>query len=134
MSAAIEVAERLPELRLVVDHLAKPPVSSGQVESWASAVGQNAAPSQCHMQGVWPRYRGGLVVMDRGGSDSLHGATVDLFGVDRLMRGSDSPVFTLAASYSDVHDVSVRILSDLVGDDLDRVLGGCAIETYRLDL
>ena len=134
LPAAIEVAEQLPELRLVVDHLAKPPVSTRQVEPWAVAIGQIARLPNvtCKVSGLvteadWSSWTAADL------TPYIAGA-VDLFGVDRLMWGSDWPVCTLAASYSDVHDVSVRILSDLVGDDLDRVLGGCAIETYRLDL
>ncbi len=134
LPAAVEVAEQLPELRLVVDHLAKPPVSTRQVESWASAVGQIARLPNvtCKVSGLvteadWSSWTAGDL------TPYIAGA-VDLFGVDRLMWGSDWPVCTLAASYSGVHDVYVRILSDLVGDDLDRVLGGCAIETYRLVL
>jgi L-fuconolactonase len=49
------------------------------------------------------------------------------------MFGSDWPVCTLAASYSEVFEVTVEILSNLVGDDLGSVLGRCAAVTYGLD-
>src|SRR5207245_9925642 len=32
------VAEACPELRLVVDHVAKPPISSGELAEWADAL------------------------------------------------------------------------------------------------
>ena len=34
LPAALEVARRLPELRLVIDHAAKPPVATGELEPW----------------------------------------------------------------------------------------------------
>ena len=134
LPAAIEVAEKLPELRLVVDHLAKPPISTHQVEPWAAALGQIASLPNvtCKVSGLvteadWSSWTAADLA-------PYIAAAVDLFGVDRLMWGSDWPVCTLSASYSRVRDVIVGILSGLVGDHLDRVLGGCAIETYRLDL
>ena len=134
LPAATGVAQQLPELRFVVDHLAKPPISTRQVEPWAAALGQIAGfPNvTCKVSGLvteadWSSW----IASDLA---PYIAEAVDLFGGDRLMWGSDWPVSTLAASYSDVRDVTVGILSDLVGNDLDRVLGGCAIETYRLDL
>jgi L-fuconolactonase len=58
---------------------------------------------------------------------------VELFGADRLMWGSDWPVCTLAASYSEVYEVTAEILSGLVGDELGWILGGCAVATYGLE-
>jgi L-fuconolactonase len=49
------------------------------------------------------------------------------------MWGSDWPVCTLAAGYSEVYDVTVEILSELVGDDLAWVLGECAVAIYGLE-
>jgi len=134
LPAATGVAQQLPELRFVVDHLAKPPISTRQIEPWAAAFGQIADfPNvTCKVSGLvteaeWSSWTPADLT-------PYIAAAVDLFGGDRLMWGSDWPVCTLAASYYDVRDVTVGILSDLVGDELDRVLGGCAIETYRLDL
>jgi len=44
------------------------------------------------------------------------------------------PVSTLAASYSEVFETTVQILSELVAADLEWVLWRCAAGTYRLDL
>jgi L-fuconolactonase len=56
-----------------------------------------------------------------------------MFGADRLMWGSDWPVCTLAATYTEVFETSVEILSDLAGDELESILGGCAASTYGLE-
>src|SRR4051794_21500098 len=36
LPAALETARRHPELRLVLDHLAKPPLASGELDAWAA--------------------------------------------------------------------------------------------------
>ena len=57
---------------------------------------------------------------------------VEMFGSDRLMWGSDWPVCTLAATYTEVFETTVEVLSDQVGDDVESILGGCAAATYGL--
>ena len=134
LPAATEVARRLPGLRLVLDHLAKPPISTRQTEPWATAVREIALLPNvaCKLSGL----------VTEADWSSWHAAdlmpyiahAVEVFGSDRLMWGSDWPVCTLAASYSEVFETMVEILSDLVGDQLESVLGRCAASTYGLQL
>jgi L-fuconolactonase len=134
LPAAIEVARRLPNLRLVLDHLAKPRIAAREIEPWSSAIGEIARLPNvtCKISGLvteadWRTWR----------PDDLApyiGRVVDVFGSDRLMFGSDWPVCTLAASYSEVLDTTIEVLSGTVGDDLAPILGSCAIEIYGLDL
>jgi L-fuconolactonase len=133
LPAATEVARRLPGLRFALDHLAKPPISTRQFEPWASAMGEIAA-----LPNVTCKVSGLVTEADW---SSWHSAdltpyiarAVEVFGPDRLMWGSDWPVCTLAASYSEVLETAVENLTDLVGDELQSVLGGCAASTYGLE-
>jgi L-fuconolactonase len=132
LPAATEVARRLPGLRLVLDHLAKPAISIRQIEPWASAIGEIARLPNvtCKVSGLvteadWSSWH----------TDDLTpyiARAVEVFGPDRLMWGSDWPVCTLAASYTEVFETAVGILSEHVGDWLDSILGGCAASTYAL--
>lgn len=134
LPAANQVARRLPGLRFVVDHLAKPPVSAGTLEPWATLIGEIARLPNvvCKVSGLvteadWASWK----------PTDLRpyiGRIVDIFGTKRLMFGSDWPVCTLAADYRQVLEVTIDILDDLVGDDLDWILARCSAETYRLDL
>jgi L-fuconolactonase len=133
LPAAIEVARRLPGLRFVLDHLGKPPISTQQIEPWASAIAEIARLPNvtCKVSGLvteaeWSAWSQADLI-------PYVGVAVELFGADRLMWGSDWPVCTLAAGYSDVYDVTTEILSELVGDDLGWILGGCAVDTYGLE-
>jgi L-fuconolactonase len=132
LPAATEVARRLPGLRLVLDHLAKPSISTQQIQPWASAIGEIAGLPNvtCKVSGMvteadWTAWRPADLA-------PYIGTALELFGADRLMWGSDWPVCTLAASYSEVYDATTTILSDLVGDELGWILGGCAAATYGL--
>ncbi|HVR78720.1 MAG TPA: amidohydrolase family protein [Acidimicrobiia bacterium] len=133
LPAATEVARRLPGLRLVLDHLAKPSISTQQIEPWASAIGEIAGLPNvtCKVSGLvteaeWSAWSQADLM-------PYVAMAVELFGADRLMWGSDWPVCTLAAGYSEVYDVTTEILSDLVGDELGWILGGCAATTYGLE-
>jgi L-fuconolactonase len=133
LPAATEVARRHPGLRFVLDHLAKPPISAQETEPWTSAVGEIAELPNvaCKVSGLvteadWSAWKPADLA-------PYIATVVELFGADRLMFGSDWPVCTLAASYSEVFEVTVEILSNLVGDDLGSVLGRCATVTYGLD-
>jgi L-fuconolactonase len=133
LPAAIEVARRLPELRFVLDHLGKPPISTQQSEPWASAIAAIAGLPNvtCKVSGLvteaeWSAWSQADLM-------PYVAMAVELFGADRLMWGSDWPVCTLAAGYSEVYEVTAEILADLVGDELGWVLGGCAAATYGLE-
>lgn len=134
LPTATRVARRLPQLRFVVDHLAKPPVATGEVEPWASLLTEIAGLPNvvCKVSGLvteadWNAWSPADL-------SRYIETVVEMFGSDRLMFGSDWPVCTLAADYTEVFEVTVEILSELVGDDLDLVLGECAREVYRLPI
>ena len=130
LPAATRVAKRLPELRFVVDHLAKPDIATGEVEPWATLIGDIAAlPNvSCKVSGLvteadWSSWQPEDLA-------PYIGTVVDAFGVERLMFGSDWPVCTLAADYVEVFEVTSAILTDLVGTGVESVLGRTAVATY----
>jgi L-fuconolactonase len=135
LPAAIRVARDLPGLSFVLDHGGgKPDIARGQYEPWARLVGELAA---C------PNVVGKLsgLVTEAGphwsaaqiGPDASH--LIDSFGPRRLMVGSDWPVCTLAASYGQVLDLAVSLLSSRLGAaDVAAVLAANAQAIYRLQL
>jgi L-fuconolactonase len=132
LPAATEAARRLPGLRFALDHLAKPPISTRQIEPWASAISEIASLPNvtCKVSGMvteadWSSWRAADLT-------PYIVKAVEMFGADRLMWGSDWPVCTLAATYSEVYETAVEILSDLLGDELESILGKCAASTYGL--
>jgi L-fuconolactonase len=134
LPAAVRAARDLPGVSFVLDHGGKPDIARGQYEPWAALVGELAA---C------PNVAGKLsgLVTEAGphwsaaqiGPYASH--LIDSFGPGRLMVGSDWPVCTLAASYAEVLDLAVALLSSRLGAaDVAAVMAGNAQAIYRLRL
>jgi L-fuconolactonase len=134
LPAARAVARRLPELTLVVDHLAKPRIRDGAVEPWAGELAALARQSNvaCKVSGLvteadWDAWTPGQLV------PYVHHAA-EVFGPDRLLFGSDWPVCLLAAGYAEVVEATVEALdrAGLGPAERDGVLGANARRLYRL--
>jgi len=110
LPVAIEVVRRLPEVRFVLDHLAKPNIADGQWEPWASGLaGLAALPNVCAKvsglvtEAPWNAWDAGQIA-------PYVQHAVDVFGAERLMYGSDWPVCTLAASYDEVWELAGTLI------------------------
>jgi L-fuconolactonase len=127
------IAETCPELSLVIDHMAKPPIARGEFEEWATALKAVAHyPNvHCKLSGLvteanWSAWR----------SDDLRPfveRALDLFGVARLMFGSDHPVCLLAATYERVLESFEEILKGLSDEEREQVFADNAAAFYRLE-
>ncbi|MET7759432.1 amidohydrolase family protein [Streptomyces sp. NPDC005389] len=133
LPAATRTARDLPELTFVLDHAAKPPVASGDLEPWAAHLRAFAALphtagklSGLHTEADW---RGWTVRDLRPYADTL----LHAFGPSRLMFGSDWPVCTLAASYGRTLATARELTEALSPGERAAVFGGTAVETYRLE-
>jgi L-fuconolactonase len=120
LPAALEVARALPQLRFVIDHIAKPPIASGELEPWAERMAPFA-----ELEHVFCKVSGLVTEADWHGwtADDLAPyveRVVDWFGDDRLLFGSDWPVCTLAASYAEVVGTAERLLAGLPREKLFR--------------
>ncbi|HEV8488681.1 MAG TPA: amidohydrolase family protein [Candidatus Limnocylindrales bacterium] len=133
LPAALEVVRALPELRFVVDHLAKPPIREGALEPWAkliSAFGPLEHVS-CKISGLvteadWKAWR-----IEDLAPFVRH--AIDVFTPARLMFGSDWPVCLLAAPYDRVVGAARTLTAGLSGAERRLVFGATASRVYRLD-
>jgi L-fuconolactonase len=127
------VAENCPDLALVIDHLAKPPIARNEIREWSQAFQPLARYSNisCKLSGLvteanWSSWR----------TDDLRpfvDVALESFGVDRMMFGSDYPVCLLAASYDRVLDSFQEILKSLSDADRDKIFSQNAEKFYRLN-
>jgi L-fuconolactonase len=127
----IRLLARYPDLRVVVDHCAKPDIAGGAFEPWAQHMRNvaEASPAFCKLSGLVTEAGPGW------SADTLapyvqHVLTV--FGPDRIMWGSDWPVCTLAASYDEWIEASAALLAKLSPPERSAVFGGNAARAYRL--
>jgi len=128
------LSERHPDLRIVIDHLAKPPIGLDSSEPWSRLLAEAA--------------RNPLVY---GKVSGLYSATSDIaewttdairpvfehalavFGARRLMYGGDWPISVLAGGYTRVWGGLKPLFDDLADDDREWLLGRTAAEFYRID-
>ncbi|GIH19264.1 amidohydrolase family protein [Rugosimonospora africana] len=97
----LRVVEHLPQLRVVVDHLGRPPVEAGGWQPWARHLEELAsAPGVAVKVSVgidvltaWPRW-------DAGQLQRYVNHIAAVFGPGRMMLASNWPVVTLRADYA----------------------------------
>jgi L-fuconolactonase len=127
------LSERHPRLRLVIDHLAKPPIGASGAEPWWSLIAVAAENPLVHakVSGLYPG-----TAPDSWTPDSIRpfvDRALDLFGPSRLMYGGDWPICVAAGGYDRVFEGLARVLSVLSAADRERVWAGTAREFYRID-
>ncbi|MEC0168598.1 amidohydrolase family protein [Paenibacillus graminis] len=130
----VELLERVPGLRGVIDHLAKPPVASGRLEPWRSHMTEIA-----QHPGIYCKLSGMVTEADSQDwkqedfTAYVH-AALDLFGPDRLMFGSDWPVCLMAATYDEVVEVLRQALQErLSPQEMEPIFGANAAGFYKLN-
>jgi len=132
LRVAAEFVERFPRQRFVLDHLAKPPIRSGDLDSWAHGIKRLAEfPNVfCKLSGLvteadWQHWRPEQIV-------PFLVVAFASFGPDRLMIGSDWPVCLVAASYARTLQVVKSYLLAQYPECPEAVLGGNAQRFWRL--
>jgi L-fuconolactonase len=135
LAAAVEVVRACPETRFVLDHLAKPPFRSGNLDEWERLIRElAAAPNVCAKVS-------GLVTEAAPGewtAQTFQRAVdfaLEAFGADRVMFGSDWPVCQLEADYAAVVELARRLLEHRLSDaELHRFFVESAVGFYGLRL
>ena len=124
---------RHPELRVVIDHGAKPNIAAGEWQPWADSMARISGQSDacCKISGLITEaseaqsYDQVMPYIDH---------LLETFGPTRLIWGSDWPVLNLAADYAGWHQASMTRLGLLSEQDQDSILGGNAIRFYDLKI
>jgi L-fucono-1,5-lactonase len=133
LPAAFEIVRALPELRFVIDHLAKPPIRDGAIEPWASLIAQFGPLENvsCKMSGLVTEADWATWTVNDLAPYVRH--ALEVFGPGRLMFGSDWPVCLLAAAYPRVVEAAHGLMAHLSEPEQESVFGGVAARVYRLD-
>ncbi|MEV5957759.1 amidohydrolase family protein [Streptomyces sp. NPDC051987] len=129
---AIRLAQRFPDLPLVLDHAGKPPIARQDLHGWERGVRRLAAHPQvrCKVSGLITEADHARWTLDdiRPVWDTLLAA----FGPERLMFGSDWPVCVLAGGWSRWAAAVEHLLDDCSPPERQAVLCDTATAFYRL--
>jgi L-fuconolactonase len=132
LPAALDTVRALPGLSFVIDHLAKPPIASGELEPWASLLAPFGALTNvsCKMSGMVTEADPERWTVTDLQAFAAH--ALEVFGPERVMFGSDWPVCLLAAAYHRVVDAARQLTAGLSEPERSEVFGGTATAIYGL--
>jgi L-fuconolactonase len=132
LPSAYETAVRHPEMRFIIDHLAKPPIRAGGSSDWDTGMRRIAA-----LPNVYCKLSGLVTEADwREWSVEQLRPYVDRalawFGADRLMFGSDWPVCLVAAPYAKVVETARQLVRGVTAAQEEAIFGHTAMVAYDL--
>lgn len=127
------IARAIPDLTVVIDHLSKPPISSGDLAVWRS---QFAAASK------YPNVYAKISGLDTAATpetwtpDELRPAfdhALQTFGPARLMYGGDWPVSILGGGYARQYAAFATLVGELSPHEQDAIKAATATRIYVLE-
>jgi L-fuconolactonase len=129
-----------PQLPVVIDHAAKPPVGAHDSEAfraWRKDMAELAALPQvcCKFSGLWgeaPQAAHHDVDVAACAVRPVWEQLLESFGPDRLMWGSDWPVLTLAGDYAGWIAVSQACIGRLSAAEQSQIWRGTAQRFYAI--
>jgi L-fuconolactonase len=127
------LSERHPGLRIVIDHLAKPPIGDLDREPWWSLIAAAAENPLVHakLSGLYPG-----AAPETWTPDSIRpfvDRALEVFGPSRLMYGGDWPISTAAGGYDHVFTGLSDVLTGLSDAEREEIYSGTARRFYRID-
>lgn len=132
LEAASELVRRAPGTDFVLDHLGRPRTGLPPDPAWTESLGRLAAHPRLVVK------MSALIECSEGAGWSAEtlspfvSATIDRFGCDRLVWGSNWPVCRIGGSLVGWLEASVAILQNRTAEERAAILGGNARRIYRL--
>ncbi|MFE2061105.1 amidohydrolase family protein [Streptomyces sp. NPDC059467] len=128
---AIRLAERLPELPLVLDHAGKPPLVRRELTDWAQKLRMLARHPQvrCKVSGLITEADHEKWTVDD--IRPVWDVLLSAFGPDCLMFGSDWPVANLAGGWNRWAATVEELLDGCSDTEIHAVLAGTATAFYH---
>lgn len=132
LPAALEFVKIFDNQKMVIDHLAKPDIKTGNLEDWEGyirEIGRNEHV-YCKLSGMvteasWTDWK-------KGDFEKYFDIIMEVYGSSRLMIGSDWPVCLLAAEYSQAISLVTDYIENLSETEKQNIMGQTAVEFYNL--
>jgi len=135
IETALKVAEKIPELKMVFDHLSQPPIKTKQQFGvWGDLMKAASQHKNFYAKisglGTTSGNFTGWGITD---VKPYIAFTIEKFGTDRCFCGGDWPVSLLAGTYQKVWDVYATTINDLVNkNDSENIFYNNAKQFYNL--
>jgi L-fuconolactonase len=134
LPVAIQLVDRQKELGIIVDHIAKPEAQNGRIEeAWKKGMKELAKRDNV----IGMKFSGLVTEFPEGDIDdrtveAYFNETLEIFGVERVMFGTDWPVCLLRTNYQEWAKKVTSLVSRLSNDEQNRILTANAVHAYQL--
>jgi len=121
-----------PDQSFVIDHLSKPDIKNKEIDQWRKDIAVLGA-----FKNLYCKISGMVTEADWRGWEKedfkpYMDAVMEIFGIDRIMFGSDWPVCLVAASYDKVVEIVEDYFSSFSRNEQEKFFGLNAIAFYNL--
>jgi L-fuconolactonase len=133
MAHALELVRRCPDVQFVFDHIGKPGIKHGLREPWWSQMRELAA-----LPNVVVKLSGVITEADHASWTAEQvipyvAHTIECFGFDRVMYGSDWTVSELTHRYPAWVEILDRVVAGASAEELRALYRGTATRIYSLE-
>lgn len=129
---AIKMVKQCPEVRFVLDHIAKPAIKAGEFEPWGRNLKELAALPNvtCKISGVTTEADHKTWTREQLKPYIAH--AIECFGFDRVMYGGDWHVLELAGTYPQWVGIVDWVIAGASVEEQRKLYRDNAIRAYRL--
>jgi L-fuconolactonase len=132
LTEVIQLVRLCPEVKFIVDHIAKPAIRAGLTQPWRGQMRMLAK-----LPNVWCKISGVVTEADHLAWTAEQvipyiAHAIDCFGFDRVLFGGDWPVSELATTYKGWVDLVDRVVAGSSEAEIRKLYRDNAIEFYRL--
>ena len=132
LPSLIRFVEKLPDNRMILDHLGKPNIKNREIKTWR----ENIKILAQH-PGIFCKLSGLVTEANHNNwsyDDLMPYLEIasEAFGIDRICFGSDWPVCLVAGGYSEVVGVIEKFSSQLNEQEKDKIFGSNTMKFYNL--
>ncbi|PCJ94504.1 MAG: amidohydrolase [Flavobacteriaceae bacterium] len=132
LSAAIALVEKFPNQKFIINHIAKPAITTGLDEYWVHGMQELGKHENvfCKLSGMVTETQ--QYKWNKNDFASFLDVVVNAFGIDKVLFGSDWPVCLVAGEYHEVLQIITDYFANYSKTDLDKMMGGNAIKFYNI--
>ena len=132
LPSLIRFVEKLPDNKMILDHLGKPDIKNREIKTWKENIkilGQHPGIF-CKLSGLVTEANHNNWNYD----DLMPYLEIasEAFGIERICFGSDWPVCLVAGSYTEVVGVIEQFSSQLNKDEKEKLFGANTMKFYNL--
>jgi L-fuconolactonase len=132
LAATLLMVKQFPEMRFVIDHIAKPNIKDQQLEEWEKGILSLGLQKNvfCKVSGMvteanWEDW-------EPSNFDPYLAVIKNAFGMDRLIYGSDWPVCLIAANYKQQLSIYKQYFSNCTDSEKEMLFGDNAKRFYQI--